>query len=230
MIDIRSFFNQALFPQQCLLCGDRASHLPLCTACRHDLPWLDNPCCPVCALPTADGATCGACLKKPPAFDATRAVLQYAYPFDALLRRHKYGNLLAASRLAGALLADHLDAMPLPDLLIPMPLHPLRLRERGFNQASEIARVVGQRLNLPVMMQACQRTRNTPSQAGLPLAQRRTNLKGAFTCTAPLSGRHVALVDDVMTTGASLDALARTVRQAGAAWVDCWVVARKLRD
>lgn len=219
-----------MLPQQCLLCGDVAAHLPLCQPCRQDLPWLSTPCCPICSLPTSGGETCGACLQHPPAFDATHAALRYTYPIDALLRQHKYGNLLAASHLLGALLADHLVHAPLPDLLIPMPLHPLRLRERGFNQAAEIARILAKRLDVPVMVQGCQRTRNTPSQAGLSLAERRRNLKGAFACHVDVSGRRVALIDDVMTTGASLEALARVVKQAGASTVDCWVVARTLRE
>lgn len=228
MIDIRSLFNQ-LLPQTCLLCGDRAGAVALCAPCRHDLPWQTGPSCPVCALPTPGGEVCGACLKHPPAFDRTLAALQYHFPLDALLRRYKYAGLLAAADLLGSLLAAQVATDQRPDLLIPMPLHPQRMQERGFNQALEIARSVSRHLGIPLATQACARTRHTPPQAGLTLLARRKNLRGAFECVEDLSGKHIALLDDVMTTGASLDALAQCVKQAGADQVQCWVVARTLR-
>jgi ComF family protein len=138
--------------------------------------------------------------------------------------------LLAVAETLGGLLEDAVPQNDLPDLLLPMPLHPQRLQERGFNQAAEIARHLGRRLAIPCDNNACRRIRPTPPQAGLSLRERLRNLRGAFDCSHDLSGRSVALVDDVMTTGASLNALAGAVKQAGAERVDCWVIARARRD
>ena len=147
-----------------------------------------------------------------------------------MLRRYKYSGLLAVAELMGSVLAERLQHEKKPDLLIPMPLHPTRLGERGFNQAVEIARVLCRRLQLPLEPHACSRLRPTPPQAGLSLRDRRRNLRGAFACHQDMSGKHIVLLDDVMTTGASLDALAHAVKDAGAARVECWVVARTPKD
>ncbi|OIQ86089.1 orotate phosphoribosyltransferase [mine drainage metagenome] len=229
MIDICSYFNHIL-PQDCLLCGDRAATMALCDSCHADLPWHDGPACPVCGLPGASTETCGACLKQAPAFDATRAVLDFRFPVDALLRHYKYGAFLPVAKLMGSLVAERLRDEPRPDLVIPMPLHPSRLQERGFNQATEIARVACAKMRIPLELHACSRTRPTPPQAGQPLHARRKNLRGAFSCQMDMSGQRVVLLDDVMTTGASLDELARCIKRSGAARVACWVVARTLRD
>lgn len=217
-----------ILPQACVLCAAPAGAYPLCRGCEQDLPWHTAGNCPVCALPSGTGDICGACLKKPPAFDATLAALQYRFPVDALLQRYKYAHLLAVGDLLSALLTRRLKQTSLPELLIPMPLHPTRLRERGFNQAVEIARGVSAQLDIRLETHLCRRTRPTQPQTGLTPQQRRHNLRGVFACEESLHGKHVALLDDVMTTGASLDALARTVKQAGAVRVDCWVVARTL--
>lgn len=144
------------------------------------------------------------------------------------MQRYKYSGFLAVSGLMGQLLARELTPAARPDIIIPMPLHPSRLKERGFNQASEIARIIAKQLAIPLATHICSRTRPTPPQAGLAVKERRRNMKGVFACSQSLAGKHVALLDDVMTTGASLDALARTVKDAGAARVDCWVIARTL--
>lgn len=199
---------------------------PLCPGCLADLPRLATPRCPVCALPTAMGEICGGCLKHPPAFDSTRAVYRYAYPLDALLQHYKYGQgLHLADFLAGQLAGQITDR---PDLILPMPLHPRRLQERGYNQAGEIAKRLARRLDLPVSLTACTRAKDAPPQASLPLKERRKNIRGAFECDADLAGKRIALIDDVMTTGASLSELAKTVKQAGAVEVQAWVVARTL--
>lgn len=229
MIDIRSFFNHLLLPQDCLLCGDQGAGLPICEACQVDLPWHSPNACPSCALPTLSGETCGTCLKAPPAFDRTRTLMDYEFPVDALLRRFKYAGFLAVADLMGSLMANRYSGESRPDLLIPMPLHPSRLKERGFNQAVEIGRILAKNLHIPMDPHACRRVRPTTPQAGLTLQARQKNLRGAFTCSPDLSGKHVALIDDVMTTGASLDELARAVRKAGAIRVECWVIARTLK-
>ncbi len=229
LVDISSTIKQSLLPQQCLLCAGASGAHAFCAACCADLPWHDAPACPVCALPAPGGQVCGACLQQPPAFDATVTVLDYAFPVDALLQRYKYDGLITMAEPLAELLLTGLGGRPLPDAVIPMPLHPQRLRERGYNQALEIARVVACRLDVTLATRACSRTRHTPPQAGLTLEQRRRNMRGVFACQADLRGRHIALLDDVMTSGASLDALARAVKAAGAAHVECWAVARTPR-
>lgn len=202
----------------------------LCSGCESDLPWHDGPQCPVCALPTGTGDMCGHCLKTPPAFDATHALLEYRFPVNAVLQRYKYAGFLHVARLMGELFAQKFADISRPDILLPMPLHPGRLKERGFNQAVEIGRTVSKQLHLRMEPRFCARIRSTPPQAGLSLKDRRLNVKGIFACNRRLDGQHVAVLDDVMTTGASLDALARALKDAGAARVDCWVIARTLPE
>jgi ComF family protein len=227
-IDIRSKINQILLPPTCVLCGAQAQENLICRSCEADLPWPDGLQCPVCALPTGTGDTCGNCLKSPPAFDATRALLAYQFPVNAVLQRYKYSGFLAVAHLMGELFARKLEGHHLPDLILPMPLHPSRLKERGFNQAVEIGRILAARLGVPLEARLAKRTRATPPQANLAFKERHRNVRGVFACEPLLAGKRVALLDDVMTTGASLHALAKAAKQAGAERVECWVVARTL--
>jgi ComF family protein len=226
-LNIRSIFKQ-VFPFTCLLCGATSATAHLCDACLADLPWHRQPQCPQCAIPTPDGQVCGACLKHPPAFDRTHAALAYAFPLDRLIPRLKYQGRLAIAPALGACLAQAVEYAPRPDRLIAMPLHAKRIRERGFNHATEIAHTVAKQLGLPLDLNSCQRVRDTPPQMGLKHDARRRNVRGAFTCSGEVQGQRIALVDDVMTTGTSLDELAATLKQAGALEVSCWVVARTL--
>lgn len=216
--------------QPCLLCGARSHAGLLCPACAAGLPRLAAARCPLCALPTPGGAVCGACLKRPPAFDRAEAVYRYAFPVDVLVQRLKYGGQTVVADWLAARLAEGLAAAPRPDLIVPMPLHPRRLRERGYNQAALLAGHLARRLGVASDPAACRRVRDTPPQVDLPLARRHRNMRGAFACDRDLRGRRVALVDDVMTSGASLDALAGAVRRAGAVEVSAWAVARAVRD
>lgn len=218
----------ALLPQDCLLCGAASGAALLCADCAAGLPALAAPRCPVCAAPTPHGDTCGGCLKSAPAYDATIALWRYGFPVDRLVQALKFEHRLAlAGYFAGAMRAG-----PLPDaeLLIPVPLSSPRLRERGFNQAAEIARPLANALGLPVNTENCRRTAETVPQTSLPWKERRRNVKDAFECDSDLTGKSVAVIDDVMTTGATLDELARTLKRHGAAKVTNWVVARALRD
>ncbi|MDZ7585499.1 MAG: ComF family protein [Thiobacillus sp.] len=226
-MNIRSIFRQ-LVPSTCLLCGTTSGTAPLCGACLAGLPWHRQPQCPRCAIPTPDGQVCGACLKHPPAFDRSRAALAYAFPLDRLIPRLKYNGRLAIAPALGECLAASVAPGPRPDCLIPMPLHAKRIRERGFNHATEVAREVAKRLDLPLDTDSCRRIRDTPPQMGLKHDARRRNVRGAFVCTGDVRGRRIALIDDVMTTGTSLDELAKTLKQAGALEVETWVVARTL--
>lgn len=221
-------YNHKAFSSRCLLCFScvKNSHLSICSQCISDLPWQTRSCCPQCGVISVQGEICGHCLKSPPAFDHTQSVCNYEYPLNAILQQYKYGNKLIVAELFGKLLADALPRTDLPDVIIPMPLHPHRLKERGFNQAVEMARVTARELKLKLDVSICRRTLLSPPQASLPLKQRVKNMRNAFACDGQLNGLRVALVDDVMTTGASLNALAAAIKKAGASTVDCWVIAR----
>lgn len=232
----RGWFSAALrflLPQDCVLCGAgiRADEKdqPICSACAAGLPRLQAAPCPVCALPTTQGETCGACLRKPPHFDATLAPLVYAFPVDRLAQALKYHHRLALAGWLGGLLADELTKHELrPDLIVPMPLHSRRLAERGFNQALELARPLSRLTGIPLDWEAVERKLDAPPQASLPWKARKKNVRGVFLCMKDLTGRHVLVVDDVMTTGATLDELARSLKTRGAARVTNLVVARTL--
>jgi ComF family protein len=171
---------------------------------------------------------CGACQRRTPAFDDVSALLHYRPPADYLVQRFKFAGELALAPLLAGLLATKIAARSsdLPDQLIPVPLHPSRLRERGFNQATELARVLGRRLGVRVNHRVCQRTRRTEPQSTLPVKQRRGNLRNAFRVNGRLATGHVAIVDDVMTSGHTSGELARVLKQAGARRVEVWVIAR----
>ena len=199
----------------------------MCSDCRTGLPWLDCARCPQCALPTPGGQRCGQCLRKPPALDRSHCRLAYAFPLDRLILQYKYGHQLALAGPLAELLRDTAAGSAGVELILPVPLHPNRLRERGFNQTLELLRPWANRQALQA--DAIQRTQHGAHQAALPWQQRERNIKGAFACaSADLRGRTVAIVDDVMTTGATLNELARTLKRAGAAEVECWVLARAL--
>jgi ComF family protein len=198
----------------------------LCAACDADLSHYRAPACPVCALPTPSGQVCGACLQHPPAFDQTLAAFSYHFPIDRLLHAFKYSGNLALTGILTEPLAQLAAGHPKPDFLMPMPLHPGRLKERGFNQSLEIARPISRWLDIPLAADACRRTRDTPTQAGLKWKERRRNVRGAFTCDLDLSGKKIAVLDDVMTTGATLNEISRILKGRGASEVSAWVVAR----
>lgn len=200
-----------------------------CAACDHTLPYLDQARCSVCALPTPHGAVCGHCLQHPPRFTRTSTVFAYAFPLDKLIQAMKYREQLALANQFATKLAQRISPDTLPDILLPMPLHPSKLRERGFNQAQLLANKLANELHLEVWPEVCQRVRDTPSQSTLPWQARKKNMHRAFRCTADLTGMHVALVDDVLTSGASLNALAEAAQKCGAAEISAWVVARTIR-
>jgi len=225
-LNIRTKLWQALPAQPCLLCGTFNHNGAWCKACDSSLPYLTAPHCPLCALPTLNGDICGRCLKRMPQFDRTLAVFAYSFPLDKLVQALKFGErLMLVDGLADSL-AQRVEVRP--DCIIAMPLHPSRLRERGFNQSTELARRVANILNIPLLPHACQRVRDTPPQSALKWKERGKNMRKAFICTQDLSGKHVAVVDDVMTSGASLNEVAVALRSAGAHEVSAWVIARTL--
>ncbi len=233
MVDISLRHAQRwLWPGNCLLCGARVpSRADLCPACERSLPrtaWA----CPRCAasdvVRETEDVICGACQKQPPAFVATHAVFRYASPVDKLIQDLKYHGRLDLSRVLGGYLARQLAALaePRSDVIVPVPLHRSRLRERGYNQSLEIARFVARRLRVPLDATGATRTRPTAPQTQLAHDQRRKNVRGAFSASDAFAGRRVAIVDDVMTSGHTVNALAECLLRSGATDVRVWVVAR----
>lgn len=231
---ILKVYNWLKIKQTCLLCDEQVdTPLPLCAGCEAELPWLGAH-CQVCALPLAvDGLTCGSCLKRPPPFGRVEAPWRYGFPIDALINRFKHQARWPIGRLLGDLLARHLahafnEGLPRPDLLLPVPLSPKRQRQRGFNQAQMLAEVLSRALQVAQRSDWLMRIGDPPAQQKLDAAARRRNLRGAFTLSpiARPSGLHLALIDDVLTTGATAQQLARLLMRAGAVRVDVYCLAR----
>ena len=218
---------ERIFGGTCYLCRGQ-SQGSLCLPCSADLPYLSSPRCPRCALPTIEKTLCGRCLADQPAYDATIAVFAYGFPADVLIQGLKFRSELALAPLLGGALHEEIckGSASRIDLVMPVPLHDVRLKERGFNQSMEIARCIAARVGAPLLSDECMRVRNTAAQLGLPHKERRENVRGAFSCRRGLDGASVAVVDDVMTTGATLNELAGTLKKFGAARVVNWVVAR----
>ncbi|WP_374603488.1 double zinc ribbon domain-containing protein [Arenimonas sp.] len=216
-----------MLPWRCLVCGDAGAGADLCPACRRDLPW-NRSACARCGLPLPRPTPrCRRCVGHRPVQASTRAVFRYAPPLDRLLPRLKFHGDLAAGRLVAGLLAEDLSGAARPDALVPIPLHRRRLRQRGYDQALELARPLAGTLALPLLAGALQRCRATAPQSELDARARRGNVRGAFRLRPGQAlPAHVALFDDVMTTGATLAEAARLLRQAGVARVDLWVAAR----
>ncbi|HEY0722141.1 MAG TPA: ComF family protein [Gammaproteobacteria bacterium] len=217
-----------LYPPRCTLCGALGEgHYDLCRPCLNELPRNLSP-CRQCGLPLeGSGAQlCGRCLKRVPPFDHAVIPLLYQSPLDRLILALKFHQGLAHARLLGQLLADAVEASESrPQLIIPVPLHPKRLRERGYNQALEIARPAAKRLNIPISLDHVQRTRHTETQTRLKYRERHKNMRGVFEVARAVP-RDVAIVDDVVTSGSTVTALAKVLKQAGAERVDIWAVAR----
>ena len=211
----------------CPLCRCQAgSETGLCPVCRSDLPWLGHA-CRRCALPLPANAgdTCGPCLRRPSPVERTICALRYETPVSGLVAAFKFHRSLAAGAALATLLSEAVSAADRPDALLPVPLHPSRLRQRGYNQALELAKPIGRLLQRPVLANTVVRKLATADQIGLSALQRRRNLRNAFTVQAGLPA-HVAIVDDVLTTGATVLTLAKTLKRAGVARVDVWCLAR----
>jgi ComF family protein len=221
----------------CQLCGspEISGNLDLCPACYEALPWLPTACprCanPLPAAPTAKNTLCGQCQQAPPAFDNSLALFRYGPPLDRLIQDLKFHGQLRYARLLGTLMANHLAQWQHEiDCIIPVPLHPRRLRERGFNQALELARPIARHLHLDIDTRQCQRLRHTHGQADLPLARRHANVRNAFNVSKTSDWQHVAIIDDVMTSGQTVNSLARALKQTGVDKVSVWSCCRATID
>lgn len=221
--------QRILYPAHCVLCGRPGEEeRDLCAACLDSLPANHNA-CQRCGAPlTQSGTVCGPCRRKPPPFDSCHIPYLYAMPMDHLLQQLKFHQKLHLATLLGGLLADSVKGRepPLPECLLPVPLHSRRLRERGYNQALELARVLSLRLDIPLETALCRRERETTPQTALDGKERRRNLRGAFTVRDGARPRHIAIIDDVVTTGTTVSELARTLRRSGVERVEVWACAR----
>jgi len=225
-----NIIQQWLYPPTCLLCENPGyRHYDLCFDCHDALPFNNNacPCCGLSLPPHNTEQLCGQCLAKHPSFDSTLALLSYQEPVRHLVRSLKYKSNYASARLLGSLIADKLSTRTdLPQLIIPVPLHPSRYRERGFNQAIEIARPISKALKIPLGLNQCVRIRKTTAQSELPARQRAKNIKRAFEVRMKIPANHIAILDDVVTTSATVAELAKTIRASGVLKIEVWACAR----
>lgn len=212
---------------QCLLCRQDCRQQPLiCLQCQDELPQLSHP-CPLCAFPLAvDDAHCGQCQRRPAPWQLMRVLADFEPPFARLIHDLKYHQRALNGRLLGQLMARQL-VPPYPEVILPVPLHWWRQMRRGYNQASEIARGLQDILPVTVDSSSLTRRRHTASQTHLSRRQRQQNLRHAFDCR-PLNYRHVALLDDVITTGSTMTELTRLLQDQGVMQVEVWAVCRTL--
>ncbi len=225
-----------LIPPTCILCGGKTHRpLDLCTACELDLPW-NHQACHRCGLPLLNASSsCGACMKIPPAFDQTIAAFIYQEPIIRLITDLKFRQQLLYSRILGELLAKkvasaYLHKRDLPDMIIPIPLHNHRLRERGFNQAVELAKPIAKKFNIKIDYQDCTRILATQPQSTISAQHREHNVKNAFQVSKILKDKHVAVIDDVMTTGATMREFTLTLKKANVRKIDVWCCARTINQ
>ncbi len=222
-----------IFPPRCIVCREIRRDFPFCGNCRERFPILKDPCCPVCALPfpspVTENHTCSVCLLDPPSFSRTIALGLYQGDLHDLISRMKYRGEERIAEILGDWMGERLVRKGVrPDGIIPVPLHPARLRQRGFNQSAVMARRIGKRLGIPVSNCNLMRVRETASQTGLTREERGRNLKNAFGILGAqlLEGKEILLIDDVFTTGATLEACSRLLKRGGVLSVAVSVAAR----
>lgn len=215
-----------VYPPRCVACGAWGAWL--CDACVASIPALEPPLCPRCGTPVAAGSGCAACRRGPPHADGLRSAAAHARPLREAVHALKYGGLRALAGPLAQILAQCWGAWarerrgaPAASDVLPVPLHAARVRRRGYNQSALLARALAERAGLAYREGWLTRVRDTPPQVGLSPLERWENVGGAFVCPRPAAvrGAEVLLVDDVMTTGATLEACARALREAGAARV-----------
>jgi len=221
-MNVLSFF----LPQSCFLCGAMSENL-LCPACHQDLPYPPHT-CSICACPLPKEIDiCAQCMREPPHFDLIKSALRYDYPANKLIYAAKYKQNFTVLKYLGRVMAETFRRYPQPDVLLPVPLHPHALRARGFNQAVELAKVISRDCQIPLAREAAHCIRNKRKQTRLSAQQRKSNVRGSFVvATLPKPWRHIVLIDDVVTTGATVNELARMCRRAGAQRIDVWCCMR----
>lgn len=217
--------KQLFLPGACFFCLTKTSGT-WCDECEQDFI-LNIARCPVCARNTIYNEVCGACLKRQPDFASTEILFNYQYPASHLIKSFKFNNRPELARCFAEKLAKRLiNKTMLPEMLLPVPLHKKRQRERGYNQSLEFAAQIAKCLGLKVNSSLCRRIKNTDPQSTLPMNIRRKNVKGAFCLNDARLPEHIAIVDDVITTGSTVNELAALLRKAGCQRIDVWAIAR----
>lgn len=224
-------FAHAIFPNRCLLCEFNSEKL-ICKDCFEILPRFKSN-CRQCGLinDTENNLTlCGQCISNPPPFNTTHSLFEYTAPISSLIWQLKFHGNLSIAKLLSDYWIDFISqkyaSNSLPELIIPVPLHHARLKERGFNQALEIAKPIGKYFHIPVDTRTCIRIKNTQAQSSLIASKRKNNLKNAFGLSYPITAKHIAIVDDVMTTGNTVTEIAHLFKKAGVEKIDVWCCAR----
>lgn len=212
------------------MCGAASIRFGLCGPCRDDFPYVAHACerCAIALPQAADGGRCLRCVRRPPPFERAFALLHYEYPVNHLIGALKFARRAECGRTLGELMGESLSRRveEMPEAIVPIPLHRDRYRERGFNQAMELALPIARRLGVDLAPHLISRPRATAPQTGLRATLRRRNVAGGFRVDSPKLPRSLALVDDVLTTGSTLSAAARALRRAGVERVEAWVAAR----
>ena len=228
LLTLMKIFSNSIFSKHCPVCLSAAESAGLCRNCLSSLAQPKHS-CRICLVPIERqaGNICVHCLKGVP-FDQVTALARYTPPLSDLICRLKYRNHIHLAKILGTLLANHIKKQQrvLPKLLIAVPLHKKRIQQRGFNQAVEIARTVSAKLSLKTDYRCIEKSKTTPLQTTLNSNQRRNNLKGAFRLRHPVCTESVALLDDVMTTGATVSEISSLLKRAGVRRVEVWVLAR----
>ncbi len=219
---------QAALPPLCVVCrqpSDTTEHI--CETCHSELE-RNLTACTQCGIPLhgKDGLICGHCQIQPPGYDHSFAPLLYQGHVRELVINLKFNEKLVNSAILSRLFINHVEINKKPDLLIPVPLHSKRIRERGYNQAQLLAKELSKHYSIDIDDQSCQRIINTERQSDLPLAKKHGNVKGAFICESQFDGQHIAIIVDVMTSGHTVNELARKLKRQGASQIDVWVMAR----
>lgn len=227
------YLQNLLIPIRCLVCQKPSKRtLPLCKSCQIRMPILKSA-CQCCALKLPDDAPkqlCGHCIKNPPFFYKTIALFCYEDIIIKLLTRLKFHQELNVAKLVAHLFCEQLinKKIRLPDILLAVPLHKKRLRKRGYNQALEIAKPIAKKFNIPLLKKACVRIRDTKPQIELPAKSRKQNIKNAFEIKKSMVGLSIAIIDDVMTTGNTVNELSKALMKSGAKQVEIWCIARTI--
>lgn len=225
--------QQWLLPNICCLCEKQSqTDRDLCLSCQETLPWVEDRCfrCGLELEDFKDSICCQQCREDPPEFNRLCTLFSYESPITKLVMGLKFGERLAYGRILGELLADAVFErwykQDLPEAILPVPLHIDRLRKRGFNQALELSWPVHKRCKIPVLLTTCVRVKNTLPQAKLDKSRRKRNMQGVFQLQSTLPFTHIAIVDDVVTTGSTVQALCRVLKEAGVQQIDVWCICR----
>jgi ComF family protein len=223
-----------LLPNLCLLCKVVTPNPFICERCFQNLPWINPNVCTICANPLSGNNQqhqCGQCQQQPPAYDNTFAIFYYCFPIDRLILRLKFSNkLVYAKLLAHFFCIKYQSCIHKPDFIIPIPLHANRMKQRGFNQSHEIAKIIAKKLQIPVIANACERILDTQPQLALPANLRTKNIRKAFQINQAISAQAIAIVDDVVTTGSTVQELAKLLKKQGVKRVDIWCCAKTFNN